>query len=404
VRGRASYARVAVIVSKLPAVGTSIFTVMSRLAEEHGAVNLGQGFPDFEPPEALKAALARHVAQGRNQYAPMAGVPLLRERIAAELERFYGRKVDPEREVTITSGATEAIFDAIAASVEPGAEVIVLDPAYDSYEPAVLLQGGRCVHVPLLPPRFAVDWQRVADAITPRTRLLVINFPHNPSGAVLEPSDLEALAEVLRDTQVLLLSDEVYEHIVYDGRAHQSVLRHDELYARSFAVSSFGKCYHATGWKIGWVTAPPLLTAELRKVHQFVTFSTSTPAQHALAEILGENPDHLRELGPFYQGKRDRFRELLAPVPFELLPVSGTYFQLVDYSDLSHEDDLVFARRLTIELGVAAIPLSPFYAEPPAQRLVRFCFCKRSETLDAAAERLQRLTHWSKARSGAELR
>lgn len=379
------------IESKLPAVGTTIFTVMSRLAEEHGAVNLGQGFPDFDPPEALKVALARHVASGKNQYAPMAGVPALRERIAVEVERTYGRRVDPERELTITSGATEAIFDAIAAVVGPGDEVIVLDPAYDSYEPAVLLQGGRAVHVPLRAPSFTVDWQRVADAITERTRMLVINFPHNPSGAMLAPGELDTLAEILRGTNVLLLSDEVYEHVVFDGRKHQSVLRHEELYARSFAVSSFGKSYHATGWKIGWATAPPALTTELRKVHQFVTFSTSTAAQHALADVLAENPAHASELGIFYQAKRDRFRELMVAAPFTLLPVAGAYFQLADYSAVSTEDDLTFARRLTTEVGVAAIPLSPFYETPPAQRVVRFCFCKRDETLVAAAERLRRL-------------
>jgi methionine aminotransferase len=380
-----------VIESKLPAVGTTIFTVMSRLADEHGAVNLGQGFPDFDPPEALKQSLARHVASGKNQYAPMAGVLALRERIAIELERSYGRHVDPESEITITSGATEAIFDAIAAVVRPDDEVIVLDPAYDSYEPAVLLQGARAVHVPLTSPSFSVDWQRVADAITKRTRLLVINFPHNPSGAMLAPSDLAALADILRGTDVLLLSDEVYEHIVFDGRKHQSILRHEELYARSFVVSSFGKSYHATGWKIGWAAAPPVLTEELRKVHQFVTFSITTAEQHALAEVLAANPAHLPELGAFYQQKRDRFRELLRGVPFTLLPVAGAYFQLADYSALGTEDDLTFARRLTTEVGVAAIPLSPFYAEPPAQRIVRFCFCKRDETLTAAAERLRRL-------------
>ncbi|HEX5101003.1 MAG TPA: methionine aminotransferase [Polyangiaceae bacterium] len=379
------------IESKLPAVGTTIFTVMSRLAEEHGAVNLGQGFPDFDPPESLKLALARHVASGKNQYAPMAGVPALRERIAVELERSYGRRVDPDRELTITSGATEAIFDAIAAVVRPGDEVIVLDPAYDSYEPAVLLQGGRAVHVPLHAPSFSVDWQRVADALTARTRLIVVNFPHNPSGAVLAPEELDTLAELLRGTNVLVLSDEVYEHIVFDGRKHQSVLRHDELYERSFAVSSFGKSYHATGWKLGWAAAPPALTSELRKVHQFVTFSTSTAAQHALADVLAEEPAHLDALGAFYQAKRDRFRELVAGVPLTLLPVAGAYFQLADYSAVSREDDMTFARRLTTDLGVAAIPLSPFYAEPPEQRVVRFCFCKRDETLVAAAERLRRL-------------
>jgi methionine aminotransferase len=380
-----------VIDSKLPAVGTTIFTVMSRLAEEHGAVNLGQGFPDFDPPRELVDALHRHATGGKNQYAPMAGVPRLRERIAAEIQRSYARKVDPETELTVTSGATEGIFDAIASVVRPGDEVILLDPAYDSYEPAVLLQGGRALHVPLRDPDFSVDWQRVKDTLTERTRLLCLNFPHNPSGAVLAPSDLEALADVLRGTKVLVLSDEVYEHIVFDGRAHQSLLRSDELYARSFVISSFGKSFHSTGWKVGWVTAPPVLTHELRKAHQFVTFSTSTPAQHAFADALETLPAHLASLASFYQEKRDLFRSLVAPLPFELLDVSGAYFQLVDYSRISSEDDTAFARRLTTELGVAAIPLSPFYAVPPARRLVRFCFAKRDETLRAAAERLANL-------------
>jgi methionine aminotransferase len=382
---------VRVIDSKLPAVGTTIFTVMSRLAEEHGAVNLGQGFPDFDPPPELVDALRRHAAGGRNQYAPMAGVPRLRECIAAELLRSYGRKLDPEAELTVTSGATEGIFDVIAAVVRPGDEVVMLDPAYDSYEPAVLLQGGRAVHVPLNYPDFSVDWQRVKDAIGPRTRLLCLNFPHNPTGAVLCPEDLTALGEVLAGTRVLVLSDEVYEHIVFDGRAHQSMLRNDELYRRSFAIGSFGKCFHATGWKVGWVAAPPAFTNELRKVHQFVTFSTSTPAQHALADTLSELPGHLASLAPFYQAKRDLFRSLVAGLPLELLDVSGAYFQLVDYSRLSEEDDVTFARRLVTDAGVATIPLSPFYVEPPARRLVRFCFAKRDETLRAAAERLGNL-------------
>jgi methionine aminotransferase len=275
--------------------------------------------------------------------------------------------------------------------VRPGDEVVLLDPAYDSYEPAVLLQGGRAVHVPLLPPSFSVDWQRVRDAITPRTRLIALNFPHNPSGAVLAPSDLDTLAEILRGTDVLVLSDEVYGHIVFDGRPHQSILRNDELYARSFAVGSFGKSYHATGWKVGWAAAPPALTSELRKVHQFVTFATSTAAQHALADMLAKDPAHLATLGDFYQQKRDRFRELLAPLPFTLLPVAGAYFQLVDYGAISSEDDLTFARRLTTEFGVAAIPLSPFYPSPPDMRLIRFCFCKEAATLEEAARRLHRL-------------
>jgi methionine aminotransferase len=377
--------------SKLPEVGTTVFTVMSELANLHGAINLGQGFPDFDPPEALKRALARHVESGKNQYAPMPGVPALRACIAANLERCYGRRLDPDSEITITSGATEAIFDAIMALVHPGDEVVLLDPAYDSYAPALRLAGGRAVHVPLALPDFSVDFQRLRDAINERTRLLVVNFPHNPSGAVLAPADLETLAELLRDTRVLVLSDEVYEHIVFDGRAHQSLLRHRELAARSVVVSSFGKSFHTTGWKVGWAAAPPELTRELRKVHQFVTFATNTPAQHALAEVLAADPGHLTRLSAFYQEKRDHFRALLAGVPFRLFPVAGAYFQLADYSELSSEDDRGFARRLTTEYGVAAIPLSPFFATPPAARIVRFCFCKEDRTLELAAERLAKL-------------
>jgi len=380
-----------VIDTKLPAVGTTVFTVMSELATEHGAVNLGQGFPDFDPPPALLAALARQANGGKNQYAPMAGVPRLREQIALTLERSYGHRLDPASELTITSGATEGIFDAITASVHPGDEVILLDPSYDSYAPAVHLQGARTVHVPLRLPDFSIDWQRMSEALGPRTRLVVLNFPHNPSGAVLAPGDLDTLAELLRSHRALVLSDEVYEHIVFDGRAHQSVLRHPELAAKSFCVSSFGKSFHATGWKVGWVAAPPALTRELRKVHQFVTFATSTPAQHAFADVLGEEPAYLTTLGAFYQKKRDLFRALLAGVPFTLFPVSGAYFQLADYSRISAEGDLDFARRLTTELGVAAIPLSPFYETPPEQRIVRFCFAKEDRTLENAAERLSRL-------------
>jgi methionine aminotransferase len=379
------------IASKLPAVGTTIFTVMSRLAEEHGAVNLGQGFPDFDPPEALLEALARHARGGRNQYAPMAGVPRLREALARELGRAHGVALDPEHEVTVTSGATEAIFDVIAAVVRPGDDVVVLDPSYDSYEPSVVLQGGRAVHVPLRLPDFSIDFERLARALTPRTRLLIVNFPHNPSGAVLSRRDLDGLADVLRDTSALLLSDEVYEHIVYDAHEHESVLRHPELSKRSFQVGSFGKSFHATGWKVGWAAAPAALTRELRKVHQFVTFATSTPAQHALADVLEADPAVLRSLSSFYQAKRDRFRELIAPTPLRPLPVSGAYFQLVDYSAASSLPDTEFARHLTTDVGVAAIPLSPFYETPPDTKLVRFCFAKTEATLERAAERLRAL-------------
>jgi methionine aminotransferase len=379
------------LASKLPDVGTTIFTVMSRLAEECGAVNLGQGFPDFEPPEALRAALGRAASSGKNQYAPMAGLPRLRELLAARLGARAGRSVDAEHEVTITSGATEALFDAVAAVVRPGDEVVLLDPAYDSYEPSVRLLGGRAVRVPLRLPDFSIDFERLRAALSPRTRLLAINFPHNPSGAVLAPGALDELAALLRDTNVLVLSDEVYESLVYDGRKPESVLAHPELAERSFAVGSFGKVFHATGWKVGWVTAPRELSAELRKVHQFVTFSTSTPAQHALAEVLESAPEELDSLASFYQKKRDYFRELLRPTPLRLLDAPGTYFQLVDYSSVSNLGDLEFAQVLTRELGVAAIPLSPFYETPPAAKLVRFCFAKREQTLAEAAARLAKL-------------
>ncbi len=373
--------------SKLPRVGTTIFTVMSRLAEQHRALNLGQGFPDFEPPPAFAEALQRHVRDGKNQYAPMAGVPRLRQQLAHKLSRDYGAPLDPESYITVTDGATEGLFDTITAVVRSGDEVIVFDPCYDSYEPAVLLQGGRVLHLPLN-PEFGIDWQRLASALSPRTRLIILNFPHNPSGAVLSPEDLETLARIVRDTRAFLLSDEVYEHIVYDGREHQSLLRHPELRERSFVVGSFGKTYHATGWKVGWVVAPPQLTTELRKVHQFVTFSTSTAAQHAFADVLEQQPGLVHELPGFYQQRRDRFRQLLAGSHFRLLPVAGTYFQLADYSALSSEPDLEYTRRLVVEAGVATIPVSPFCETPPAQRLLRFCFAKSDSTLEHAAARL----------------
>jgi len=373
--------------SKLPEVGTTIFTVMSRLAEENAAANLGQGFPDFDPPEVLLAALARHARGGKNQYAPMAGVLRLRHAIAGKLRRDYGAALDPEHEITITSGATEALFDVVAAMIGPGDEAILLDPCFDSYEPAVLLQGGRAVHVPLASD-FTPDFARLSAAIGERTRLVILNYPHNPSGAVLAPEHLDELARVLRGRDVYLVSDEVYEHIVFDGRPFQSVLRHAELGQRAFVVGSFGKAFHATGWKVGWVAAPAELSAELRKVHQFVTFSTSTPAQHALADVLEEAPEHLRTLSSFYEAKRDEFRALLSGSRFRLLPVGGTYFQLADYSALSSESDLDFARRLAVEARVAVIPVSALSATPLPQRLIRFCFAKNRETLELAAKRL----------------
>jgi methionine aminotransferase len=379
------------IETKLPKVGTTIFTVMSQLALEHKAVNLGQGFPDFEPPQALRDALARAMDEGRNQYAPMHGTAGLREQIALKTERLYGRKVDVDREITVTSGATEALFAAMAAVVRAGDEVIVFDPAYDSYEPAIELQGARAVHIPLTVPAFSIDWQRVRDAITPKTRMILINSPHNPSGAVLSAGDLDELAAIVRDTSIVVLSDEVYEHIVYDGAQHQSVLRHPELAARSFVISSFGKTYHCTGWKVGYAIAPPALSAEFRKVHQYLTFCTFHPAQVAFAEFMASSPEHYLELPAFYQAKRDRFRGLLAPSRFKLLDVPGGYFQLVDYSAIRDADDLSFSRWLVEQGGVAAIPLTPFCETAPGTRLLRLCFAKSDATMEAGAERLCRL-------------
>ncbi|HET6432373.1 pyridoxal phosphate-dependent aminotransferase [Dyella sp.] len=379
------------ITSKLPNVGTTIFSVMSQLAVEHKAVNLGQGFPDFEPPQALRDAVTRAMADGRNQYAPGIGLASLREEIARKTQRLYGRVVNPDSEVTVTSGATEAIFAAIAALVRQGEEVIVFDPAYDCYEPAIDLQGARAVHIPLSQPDFSIDWQRVRDAITPRTRMILINSPHNPSGAVLSADDLDALAGIVRDTDIVVLSDEVYEHIVFDGAAHQSVLRHVELAARSVVVSSFGKTYHCTGWKVGYAVAPAALSAEFRKVHQYLTFCTFHPAQVAFAEFMASTPEHYLELPAFYQAKRDRFRALLAPSRFKLLDVPGGYFQLVDYSAIRDEGDLAFCDWMVREGGVAAIPLTPFCATPPGTRLARLCFAKSDATMEAAAERLCRL-------------
>jgi len=379
------------IETKLPKVGTTIFSVMSQLALEHMAVNLGQGFPDFEPPQALRDALSRAMNEGKNQYAPMHGIAALREQIALKTEKLYGRKVNVDSDITITSGATEALFSAIAAVVRAGDEVIVFDPAYDSYEPAIELQGARAVHIPLTAPTFAVDWQRVRDALTSNTRMILINSPHNPTGAVLSAADLEELAAIVRDTDIVVLSDEVYEHIVYDGAQHESVLRHPELAERSIVISSFGKTYHCTGWKVGYAIAPKALSAEFRKVHQYLTFCTFHPAQVAFAEFLASDPGHYHGLPAFYQVKRDRFRALLKPSRLKLLDVPGGYFQLVDYSAIRDEDDLAFSRWLVQHAGVAAIPLTPFYDSAPNTRLLRLCFAKSDATMDAAAERLCQL-------------
>jgi methionine transaminase len=380
------------IETKLPKVGTTIFTVMSQLAMEHKAVNLGQGFPDFAVPSRLVDELDKAMRAGHNQYAPMTGIPTLRGAIAAKTGRVYGHMPNADSEITVTSGATEAIFNAIHAVVRAGEEVIVLDPCYDCYEPAIDLAGAKAVHVPLDPRTFAPDWQRVRDAITPRTRMLMINSPHNPSGAMLSAADMAMVADLLRDTRIVLLSDEVYEHIVFDGARHESVLRYPELRERAFVISSFGKTYHCTGWKLGYCIAPAALTTEFRKVHQYNTFCTFAPAQHAFAAMIEQEPEHYEQLGAFYEAKRDHFRDQLLTTKLKPLPVPGGYFQLVDYSSVSDLDDLAFCRWLTTEKGVAAIPLSPFYEVPPAgQRLARLCFAKNEATLDAAIERLQKL-------------
>ncbi|WP_313090950.1 pyridoxal phosphate-dependent aminotransferase [Stutzerimonas nitrititolerans] len=378
------------LISKLPNVGTTIFTTMSQLAAEVGAINLSQGFPDFDGPQALREAVTRAVMDGRNQYAPMAGLPVLREQVAVKVRSLYGREVSADSEITITPGATQAIFCAIHAVVRAGDEVIVFDPCYDSYEPAVELAGGVCIHQSLSLPDFSIDWQKLADAITPRTRMIVLNTPHNPSGALIDGADLERLAALVRERDIYLLSDEVYEHLVFDGREHASVLRHRELYQRAFVISSFGKTYHVTGWKTGYVVAPPNLTAELRKVHQYVSFTGVTPLQWALAEFMAAHPEHVRELPAFYQTKRDLFCDLLSGSRFGFTRTAGTYFQLADYSAIRPDlDDVAMAQWLTREHGVASIPISVFYQSPPANlRLVRFCFAKQEETLRQAAERL----------------
>jgi methionine aminotransferase len=376
--------------SKLPSVGTTIFTVMSKLAADTGAINLSQGFPDFDCDPALVDAVARHMKEGRNQYAPMQGVPALRQAIGAKFQSLYGARYDPDSEITVTSGGTEAIFDAVAAVVHPGDEVIVFEPCYDSYVPAIEVSGGRAVVVSLRYPDYAVPWDDVRAAMTPRTRMIMLNSPHNPTAAILGSADVAELAAVVEGTDITIVSDEVYEHIIFDGARHESMARHDALRARSFIVGSFGKTYHVTGWKVGYVVAPAPLMTEFRKVHQFVTFSTITPVQHALAEFLDQKRGY-PELAAFYQRKRDLFLELIAGSRWQPLPSRGTYFQLLEYSAITSEPDMDFALRLTREHGVASIPTSAFLYKQPAPPVLRFCFAKKDETLRAAAERLRAL-------------
>jgi methionine transaminase len=380
--------------SRLPHVGTTIFTVMSALATETGAVNLGQGFPDFACDPALPQAVTAAMAAGHNQYPPMPGVPALRQAMADKMQALYGRCVDANTEVTVTAGATQAILTIVLAVVHPGDEVIVLEPCYDSYVPNIELAGGVVVRVPLVPGTFRPNFDAIAQAITPRTRALIINSPHNPSGMVWSDADMRRLQDILTPTKVLLISDEVYEHMVFDGQQHQSAARFPSLADRAFIVSSFGKTYHVTGWKVGTVVAPASLTAEFRKVHQFNVFTVNTPMQHALAAFMA-NPQPYLELSAFYQRKRDLFREGLAATRFRLLPSEGTYFQCVSIADLAvPERDLPeadFCQWLTREMGVAAIPLSAFYGNGFDQQVVRFCFAKQDSTLKTALQRLSRL-------------
>jgi methionine aminotransferase len=381
--------------SKLPDVETSIFAVMTQLANDTGAINLAQGFPSFEPPRELTERVNYHLNNGGNQYAPMTGIPALRQVIADKTSALQNRNVNVDSEITVCTGATEGLFSAIQAVVHDGDEVIVVDPAYDSYEPAVALAGGVTRHVALQIGAdrhdFTIDWQQLRETLSPRTRLIILNFPHTPTGAILSATDLNTLAEIVRASDCLLLSDEVYEHIVFDGNEHISLLRHDELWERSLVVSSFGKTLHATGWKLGYCVAPDWLSAEFRKVHQFTTFSVSTPMQLAVADFLQSNPDYYDRLPAFYEQKRDLFCHLLSGSRFRFTPARSTFFQVLDYGEITDEDDASLSERWTHEIGVASIPLSVFCQQPFTGTRLRFCFAKDDATLERAAEKLCKL-------------
>lgn len=373
--------------SRLPGVGTTIFTVMSRLAQEHGAANLSQGFPDFAAPARLLERVSAHMAAGHNQYAPMAGAVALREAIAAKVERLYGRIYDVEQEITVTAGATQAIFTAVACCVRPGDEVIVFEPVYDSYVPSIRLAGGTPVAACLSFPDYRPDWQAVAGLLTSRTRMIIINTPHNPSGTLLDAADLDALAALVRGTDIVVVADEVYEHIVFDGLRHASCAAHPGLSERSFVISSFGKTYHVTGWKVAYCLAPRELMSEFRKAHQFIVFAVNTPVQLALAEFM-EDTGWYAELAAFYEARRDAFRAAMAATRFELLPCHGTYFQSATYRRISDMRDTDFARWLTMEHGVAVIPVSAFFGDQTDHGVIRFCFAKSDKTLETALARL----------------
>jgi methionine aminotransferase len=376
--------------SRLPGVGVSVFAVMTRLANEHAAINLSQGFPDFDCAPELIALVREWFGRGQNQYAPMAGVPPLRQALARKIETHYGACYDPDTEITITAGATEAIFSAVTALVHPGDEVLVFEPCYDSYVPAVQLAGGVPVFVTLRFPDYAIDWDEVRRALTPRTRLVLLNSPHNPTGTVLGQGDLRQLAALLDGSGILIVGDEVYEHLVFDGRRHESLVRLPALAARSAVVSSFGKSFHTTGWKIGYVAAPAAISAEIQRVHQFVTFAVNTPIQHAYAEFLARGVD-FSEVARFYEAKRDRFLSLLEGSRLRPLPCRGTYFQLLDYSGIGSDKDVDMAMTLLKTHGVASIPTSAFLYASEAPTVLRFCFAKKDETLERAAARLRRV-------------
>ena len=377
------------IESKLPRVGTNIFTIMSALAEQHKAINLSQGFPNFDTPEPLKDLVNHYMQEGKNQYAPMAGLPILRGRLADKIGKLYGADVDPTDEITITVGGSQALFTAIMAFVKAGDEVILIEPCYDSYAPSVALCGGKVVPYRLEAPDFEIDWAVFSTLITSKTRMIVINTPHNPTGKTLKINDLENLEKITEGSDILILSDEVYEHLIFDGQRHESILRHPNLWKRSIAAFSFGKTFHATGWKMGYLVAPSHLTGEFRKVHQFNVFSVNTPMQYAIADYLADENTYL-SLPDFYQNKRDFFLKAMQGSRFVPLSSEGTYFQLFDYQHISDENDLDFVKRLTTEHGVAAIPISVFYSNATADaKIIRLCFAKTEVTLSEAAERLK---------------
>ena len=378
------------LLSKLPDVGTTIFSVMSKMASDFSAINLSQGYPDYDPPEELKERLTWYINNGFNQYAPMAGVYGLREQCANKVKTFYGCSVNPDTEVTITPGATEAIFCAVNAVVHAGDEVLMFDPAYDCYDPAVKLAGGMPVHIDLTPSDYSIDWSEVSLKISKRTRMIIINSPHNPSGSVLDENDIAELKKLALKHDLFVLSDEVYEHFVFDGAQHLSILRDPELAKRSFVVFSFGKTYHATGWKMGYVVAPEALSKQLRAVHQFVTFVAFTPAQHALADFMQSSPEHLTQLPTFYERKRDLLCTSMLASRFSFKPSAGSFFQVMDYSAISQQDDVKFSEWLTTSIGVAAIPMSVFYENKnrAKRHQVRFCFCKEDKTILEAAKKL----------------